>query len=209
MWRLKNLIDVCGSRISHVIKIFYKKREKKVGQYFVALMKKIAIIIFKQWAQDEKKIHFSGRRLGKVRYSKGAPPNVKYSRVSNPVSAFAYLADDGRQELDSLSSDVQVRISSTRYGCLCRVPVVSFLHLGAIFLPRVGASRVYILCMHYGRSHGHTRAMECTGVARARALTRLQVGVEEPLMNLPVFLDRPCVLSDVSRRRGERVRAMG
>jgi len=41
----------------------------------------------------------------------------------------------GLELVDSLSAaDVQVRISSTRYGCLHRVPVVSFLTNGAILL---------------------------------------------------------------------------
>lgn len=152
-------------------------------------------------------------RLVLVRRTPGVKKWILH-RVSNPVSAFAYLADDGRQELDSLSSDVQVRISSTRYDCLRRVPVVSFLYHG-IFLPHVGASPVYILCVcitvvHTGTSDGmhrrlniHTRthAYICT---RARARARSQVRVEEPLMNLPVFFRPPvCVVGRVSSARRE------
>lgn len=85
---------------------------------------------------------------------------ICYSRISDPGLAFAYLVDDDRQELDSLSSDVQVRISGTRYGYLCRVLVVLFPTLGTIPPSSscvVGFSSVCTAYMSYGRSHGHER----------------------------------------------------
>lgn len=124
-----------------------------------------------------------------------------------PGLAFAYLVDDDRQEPDSLSSDVQVRISGTRYLSIFVAFSLSYSLLSA----RSFHHRVWwippceCVCMHsvympYGRSHGHER---WNAPASQHAHTLLRgVRVEEPLMSLAVFLDRPCVIG--RRRRGRK-----
>lgn len=159
-------------KVSDVM-ILHKKREKKVERHFVALTKIIAIIISERRTRAarprrKKNPRRNERRLGKLYLSVRRTPGARYSGVSNPVSAFAYLADDGRQELDSLSSDVQVRISSTRYGCLRPAFPLSHSSTSArSFFPTL-ALPVYTLCMHYGRSHGHERWNAPASHTRAR-----------------------------------------